>query len=186
VVPQALTLPNAEDEKQMGATEGGRAWWRWQDTASSSRPSLSAQYSGWEEAYSGLLAALKEHHPIDGILGAWPASCLLVCSACIHCPRPALLHAHGAAMQLPCNVGGPLHSFTASCTTGASGCRLLGLWGFLLLRESLWCSRCAALVGSLVLPHLTRVHDHCCDNLQQQQQQQQHSKSMLPTATPLV
>ena len=70
---QALPLLSAEHEKQMGAAEGGRAWWRWQDTASSSRPSLSAQYSGWEEAYSSLLAALKEHHPIDGVLGGGSA-----------------------------------------------------------------------------------------------------------------
>ena len=34
------------------------------------RPSKAAQYTGWEESLEVLLAALKTHAPVDGLLGA--------------------------------------------------------------------------------------------------------------------
>ena len=42
-----------------------------QDTAA--RPSLSAQYHGWDASRSRLLDSLQAHKPVDGILGAHAA-----------------------------------------------------------------------------------------------------------------
>jgi len=39
-----------------------------QDTAA--RPSLSAQYHGWDASRRRLLDSLQAHKPVDGILGA--------------------------------------------------------------------------------------------------------------------
>ena len=33
------------------------------------RPSLSAKYSGWDVSRGALMASLREHGPVDGILG---------------------------------------------------------------------------------------------------------------------
>ena len=41
----------------------------WQDTAVAARPSLSAKYSGWDASHGTLVASLREHGPVDGILG---------------------------------------------------------------------------------------------------------------------
>ena len=37
------------------------------------RPSLSAKYSGWDASHGTLVASLREHGPVDGILGVYCA-----------------------------------------------------------------------------------------------------------------
>lgn len=47
----------------------GRSWWRWLDTEPGTRPSRAAQYTGWPASQAAIEAALREHAPIDGLLG---------------------------------------------------------------------------------------------------------------------
>ncbi|KAK9844194.1 hypothetical protein WJX81_007736 [Elliptochloris bilobata] len=68
--PHAVTITDATLAAEAGgASVEQRAWWSWQDTATAARPSLSAEYSGWEASHGVLTASLREHAPVDGILG---------------------------------------------------------------------------------------------------------------------
>ena len=50
-----------------GEEEGqGRSWWEWKNA---SRPSRSAEYSGWEVSRNVISRAIEEHGPIDVLLG---------------------------------------------------------------------------------------------------------------------
>eukprot|EP00884_Botryococcus_braunii_P014639 jgi/Botrbrau1/23176/Bobra.0041s0027.1 len=45
-----------------------RAWWKWEDTDTAGRPSLSSHYTGWEQSLAVLMSQMVEHKP-DGLLG---------------------------------------------------------------------------------------------------------------------
>ncbi len=46
---QSTGLPGAEVNEAQGLETGGRSWWTWKDVGPAARPSLAAQYTGWEQ-----------------------------------------------------------------------------------------------------------------------------------------
>lgn len=66
-IPQA-SLTSENEVQETGGASGGRSWWRWQDVGPDNRPSRAASYSGWEQSFDNIAAAVAEHRP-DGIMG---------------------------------------------------------------------------------------------------------------------
>ena len=75
--PYAVDAGLADDQavRESGGAGGGRTWWNWQDTEPGMRPSRAARYSGWEASQAAIDEALRQHAPVDGLLGEAPAGC---------------------------------------------------------------------------------------------------------------
>ena len=83
--PHAAVRPEPggdASDGELGAGPDPRTWWTWRDDGPGMRPSLAAAYGGWGESRDVLLAALRTHAPVDGLLGfsqgATAAALLLV------------------------------------------------------------------------------------------------------------
>eukprot|EP00879_Flechtneria_rotunda_P030937 GHRR01033694.1.p1 GENE.GHRR01033694.1~~GHRR01033694.1.p1 ORF type:complete len:233 (+),score=40.02 GHRR01033694.1:1498-2196(+) len=64
----AASTLTEEQVKELGGSSQGLTWFQWTDLRPDKRPSLAVKYSNWDQTYSTLCEAMKQHQP-EGLLG---------------------------------------------------------------------------------------------------------------------